>query len=425
MLAISLARTVWSLLLPDRRASHTWAQSLLRAGCAENMVPRPATIIWQPAGSIDRSLTGLGSALPTNAAQACCTSSCNFVGIPNWSSTFRSRATSPAFRYPRRLRRLVVHEPLPYDARSGHRGHESIIGRKAPPVPGGVLVSDEPWQHAEATVRTAALMNDARVPAIFEAAFEYDGIRIRVDVMERLADGAWGLREVKSSSGLKDHYLDDIALQTYVLRGAGVAVSSIELLHVNTAYVRGPGAICWTDFFARMDVGAEVAARLTDLPSRLPARYVTTAMAAPRASSREAVRFTLHLRVQGSVHGGKARRLDRLSPAPCSARATELEQLNVFSPRSRISLRRTGHHPDDRPAGGHSVAPELPCSASYGPPLLSGLGDDAADSRTRRGPIRPSLSNGHCTRPRAMASCVTANSSRTAPATQDVGSPKR
>jgi hypothetical protein len=76
---------------------------------------------------------------------------------------------------------------------------------------------------------------------------------------------------VKSSSGLKDHYLDDIAPQAYVIRGAGVAVSSIELLHVNTAYVRGPVGICWTDFFARKDVGDEVAARLIDLPGHLPA----------------------------------------------------------------------------------------------------------------------------------------------------------
>src|SRR6202034_1759271 len=107
--------------------------------------------------------------------------------------------------------------------------------------PGGVLVSEEPWQHAEATTRTAALMNDARVPAIFEAAFECDGVRIRVDVLERVNRGTWGLREVKGSSGLKDHYLDEIALQAHVLRGVGVKVSSIELLHINTAYVRGSG----------------------------------------------------------------------------------------------------------------------------------------------------------------------------------------
>ena len=87
-------------------------------------------------------------------------------------------------------------------------------------------VEEEPWRHAEAVTHTAALMSDERVPAIFEAAFEYEDIRIRVDVLEQLAPGTWGLREVKSSSGLKDHYLDDIALQTYVLRG--VAVSSMD-----------------------------------------------------------------------------------------------------------------------------------------------------------------------------------------------------
>jgi hypothetical protein len=35
----------------------------------------------------------------------------------------------------------------------------------------------------------------------------------RMDVLERLAHGTWGLLEVKSSSGPKDDYFDDIALQ--------------------------------------------------------------------------------------------------------------------------------------------------------------------------------------------------------------------
>src|SRR5260221_3507288 len=143
------------------------------------------------------------------------------------------------------------------------------VGEKAHLLfPGGVRIEQAPWQHAEAAARTAALMNDVRVPAIFEAAFEYEDIRIRVDVLERLAHGTWGLREVKSSSGLKDHYLDDIALQTYVLRGAGVVISSIELLHVNTKYVRGPSGIDWTQFFTRLDVGDVVAVKLIDPPSR-------------------------------------------------------------------------------------------------------------------------------------------------------------
>jgi hypothetical protein len=145
------------------------------------------------------------------------------------------------------------------------------IGRKAHLLfPGGALIDEEPWQHAQAVAKTNAIMIDERVPAIFEAAFEFDGIRIRVDVLERLARGTWGLREVKSSTGPKDYYFDDIALQAYVLKGAGVAVSSIELVHVNTAYVRGPGGVSWTDFFAWVDVSDAVAARLADLPARLP-----------------------------------------------------------------------------------------------------------------------------------------------------------
>ena len=52
-------------------------------------------------------------------------------------------------------------------------GHE--IGRHAHKLfPGGVLVAEEPWQHAQAVARTAALMADAVVPAVFEAAFVHD-----------------------------------------------------------------------------------------------------------------------------------------------------------------------------------------------------------------------------------------------------------
>jgi len=40
---------------------------------------------------------------------------------------------------------------------------------------------------------------------------------------------------------------------------------------VNNKYVRGPSGICWMDFFMRLDVGDAVAARLVDLPARLPA----------------------------------------------------------------------------------------------------------------------------------------------------------
>jgi hypothetical protein len=89
--------------------------------------------------------------------------------------------------------------------------------------PGGVLVEEKPWEHAAAVARTAALMADRSVPAIFEAAFEYSGVRVRVDVLERLPNGYWGMREVKSSGEVKDHHYDDVAVQVHVLRNIQAA----------------------------------------------------------------------------------------------------------------------------------------------------------------------------------------------------------
>ena len=63
-------------------------------------------------------------------------------------------------------------------------------------------------------------MADRPVPAIFEAAFEHAGVRVRVDVLERRSRGYCGMNEVKSSGEVKDHHYDDVAVQIYVLRGA-------------------------------------------------------------------------------------------------------------------------------------------------------------------------------------------------------------
>lgn len=174
------------------------------------------------------------------------------------------------------LRRLwlLVNEPPPFEAPEPGSPLDvgQQIGVKAHLLfPGGALIDEEPWAHAAAVARTSALMADGGAPAIFEAAFEHDAVRVRVDVLERLPDGTWGMREVKSSTGPKDHYFDDIALQVHVLRGAGVPVSSIELIHVNNAHVRGRDGVEWAAFFARRDVRDEVEARLAEVPSRLPA----------------------------------------------------------------------------------------------------------------------------------------------------------
>src|SRR5712671_2482264 len=90
------------------------------------------------------------------------------------------------------------------------------IGRAARLLfPGGVLVEEKPWEHVAAVARTASLMADRSVPAIFEAAFEHAAVKVRVDVLERLPRGCWGMREVKISGEVKEHFFDDVAVQLH------------------------------------------------------------------------------------------------------------------------------------------------------------------------------------------------------------------
>jgi hypothetical protein len=143
--------------------------------------------------------------------------------------------------------------------------------------PGGVLVAEEHRRHDEAMRRTRELLQDPSVPAILEAAFEHEGVRIRVDALERLGDGRFGLREVKASGSVKEHHTDDLAVQWFVLEGCGLALGSAQLVHVNRGYVRGEGEIDWPRFFAREERAAEVAARLPAIPEQLEAMHALVA----------------------------------------------------------------------------------------------------------------------------------------------------
>lgn len=186
------------------------------------------------------------------------------------------------------LRRLWLSANAPRDYTAPEPGSPQAVGQEVGVrahhlFPGGVLVDEAPWAHAAAVARTRSLMADPSVPAIFEAAFEVDGIRIRVDVLERLAGGLWGLREVKSSGGVKETYIDDVALQAHALEAAGVHLGSLEVLHIDTSYVRGGGDISWEHFFARIDVRERVLERMAEVPMHVAEQCACLALDAEPA----------------------------------------------------------------------------------------------------------------------------------------------
>lgn len=117
----------------------------------------------------------------------------------------------------------------------GHRFGECTHQR----FPEGVLVPFHPHELNAALGTTQALVADRTVPAIFEAAFLFDDILIRTDILERQADASWHLIECKSTTSVKEAHYWDIALQAYVLRGCNMNVRRYSVMHINRGYRRG------------------------------------------------------------------------------------------------------------------------------------------------------------------------------------------
>lgn len=102
--------------------------------------------------------------------------------------------------------------------------------------PGGVEIPYDGLTHSEQLEQTKAEIGKGTA-TIYEAAFSYNGVFVKVDILQKGKDG-WDIYEVKSSTGIKYVHLDDIAVQYYVVVGSGLPVSRAHLVHINNQYVR-------------------------------------------------------------------------------------------------------------------------------------------------------------------------------------------
>lgn len=101
---------------------------------------------------------------------------------------------------------------------------------------------------------------------LFEAAFSFDGLFVRCDILRKTAAGNWELIEVKSSSKVKDEHHWDVAIQKYVLISAGLSVDATRLMHVNTKTCFFPDL---SSLFEIVDITAEVDRLLPEIPNKL------------------------------------------------------------------------------------------------------------------------------------------------------------
>ena len=102
--------------------------------------------------------------------------------------------------------------------------------------PGGVEIPfDKGFISKQLTLTKSEIDKGTKV--LYEAAFIHDNVSVKVDILRKGKRG-WELYEVKSSTGGKNVYLNDVSVQYYVLKGTGLPVTKAFLVHINNKYLR-------------------------------------------------------------------------------------------------------------------------------------------------------------------------------------------
>jgi hypothetical protein len=165
-------------------------------------------------------------------------------------------------------RRDLATEVSPAQQAIFDSGHE--VGRLATRLyPQGVLIEEDHLHHGQAVRSTRAAMDKPGVKAIYEAAFTYQNVRIRVDILQKLENGNWNLIEVKSSTAVKDVHLPDVVVQHHVLRGAGLSIEKAGILHLNNQYVYDGHRIDLDSLFNVADLTDQLFAQAQRVPVQL------------------------------------------------------------------------------------------------------------------------------------------------------------
>ena len=117
-----------------------------------------------------------------------------------------------------------------------------------------------------AFTRTTELLTDSQRP-VFEAGFKADGALAFADVMlPEFENGqlVWRMVEVKSSTSVKHYHWDDIAVQAFVARSAGVKLKSVALAHIDSSWIY-PGEEDYRGLLTENDLTAETFARTEEV----------------------------------------------------------------------------------------------------------------------------------------------------------------
>jgi len=156
------------------------------------------------------------------------------------------------------------------------QGHDvGMLARRL--FPGGVEVCERSLDQAIRATRE--LVANPNVPAIFEAVLEHQNVLVKVDVLHRRrGDGRWRLIEVKSTTDVRDHHIEDVGIQSRVVCRSGLDLASVNLAHVNRDYLFDGGSIDVRRFFKIRNLTRRVQRLQPKLTFQLRAQFTVLNM---------------------------------------------------------------------------------------------------------------------------------------------------
>ena len=102
--------------------------------------------------------------------------------------------------------------------------------------PGGLLIEYDRTNPSSSVDKTKESIKDG-AQVLFEGAFIFDDVLVLADVLLKNNDNSWDLIEVKSTTSVKPLHISDLAIQKYVIKGAGLKVNKTHIMHLNSECV--------------------------------------------------------------------------------------------------------------------------------------------------------------------------------------------
>ena len=137
--------------------------------------------------------------------------------------------------------------------------------------PGGKLMDQDHLHINEAIADTKKLLAGPPVPAIYEAGFIFDDVRVRIDILAPASGGRHDMIEVKSTTSVKEEHIPDVAIQLYVLERSGVRPGRACLAHLNKDYVYPGGDYHVHQLFSIEDISEQAREYQSEIPAALKA----------------------------------------------------------------------------------------------------------------------------------------------------------